>query len=227
MGIYQDTEDKWYGFLDWLDEKGVHMYGVVDGVEKAGVPSFPLAVLLLLIIVAGLGLFMMSVMQPQYTLTVIVNDEISGNAISGAEVGITYTFNEETKTDTRSTSSDGKAEFLVPKDADVSIKVTKTDYGERIQDRPDGLIKGDYEYECKDKGVTESYKTKLRKERKQENYMVQVGDDGEVVEFFKGVFTEKETGIERKVIAKKDSVVVRGKAQVRYRDSKGRFIKKV
>ena len=45
--------------------------------------------------------------------------------------------------------------------------------------------------------------------------------------FFKGTFIEKETGKVVKVIAKEDSVVVQGKAQVRYRDSRGRFVKKV
>ena len=44
--------------------------------------------------------------------------------------------------------------------------------------------------------------------------------------FFKGEFKEKETGKTVKVIAKEDSVVVRGKEQVRYRDSRGRFVKK-
>lgn len=44
--------------------------------------------------------------------------------------------------------------------------------------------------------------------------------------FFKGEFKEKETGKTVKVIAKEDSVVVRGKEQVRYRDAKGRFVKK-
>ncbi len=44
--------------------------------------------------------------------------------------------------------------------------------------------------------------------------------------FFKGEFKEKETGKTVKVIAKEDSVVVRGKDQVRYRDAKGRFVKK-
>lgn len=48
----------------------------------------------------------------------------------------------------------------------------------------------------------------------------------EVAEFFKGTFIEKETGKVVKVVAKKDSVVVRGKSQVRYRDAKGRFIRK-
>ena len=48
----------------------------------------------------------------------------------------------------------------------------------------------------------------------------------EVVEFFKGEFKEKETGKTVKVIAKEDKVIVRGKEQVRYRDAKGRFVKK-
>lgn len=128
MGIYQDMEDKWYGFLDWLDEKGVHLYGVVDGIEKAGIPSFPLAALLLLIIVVGSGLFLTGVMQPQHTLTVIVQDALTEDAISGADVEITYTLNDEDKTENKLTSGNGKAEFLVPNEAYVSIKVTKTDY---------------------------------------------------------------------------------------------------
>lgn len=49
----------------------------------------------------------------------------------------------------------------------------------------------------------------------------------EVEEFFRGTFVEKETGKEKKVVAKKDSVKVRGKEMVRYRDSRGRFVKRV
>jgi len=50
---------------------------------------------------------------------------------------------------------------------------------------------------------------------------------GQTEEFFKGTFVDKETGKEKKVIAKLDSVKVRGKDMVRYRDAKGRFVKKV
>lgn len=49
----------------------------------------------------------------------------------------------------------------------------------------------------------------------------------QVEEFFKGVFKEKETGKERRVVAKKESVTVRGKEQTRYRDAKGRFVKRM
>jgi hypothetical protein len=46
-------------------------------------------------------------------------------------------------------------------------------------------------------------------------------------EFFKGAFKEKVTGKEKRVVARKESVKVRGKEQIRYRDSKGRFVRKV
>jgi len=49
----------------------------------------------------------------------------------------------------------------------------------------------------------------------------------EVEEFFKATFVDKDTGKEKRVIAKLDSVNVRGKPMVRYRDAKGRFVKKV
>lgn len=49
----------------------------------------------------------------------------------------------------------------------------------------------------------------------------------ETVIFFKGEFKEKATEKTIKVIAKEDKVVVRGKEQVRYRDAKGRFVKKI
>jgi hypothetical protein len=49
----------------------------------------------------------------------------------------------------------------------------------------------------------------------------------QVEEFFKGAFVDKETGKTRRVVAKKDSVKVRGKDMIRYRDSKGRFVRKI
>lgn len=48
----------------------------------------------------------------------------------------------------------------------------------------------------------------------------------EVEEFFRGTFVEKETGKTKKVIAKKEIVKVQGKDQIRFRDSKGRFVSK-
>lgn len=49
----------------------------------------------------------------------------------------------------------------------------------------------------------------------------------QVTEFFKGTFKEKKTGKEKRVVAKKETVKVRGKDQVRFRDAKGHFVKKV
>ena len=43
---------------------------------------------------------------------------------------------------------------------------------------------------------------------------------------FKATLIEKETGMVRKVVAKKTFVVVKGKRQVRFRDSRGRFVRR-
>jgi len=77
---------------------------------------------------------------------------------------------------------EAKTEF---KDVLFKPKVTKTEYGEKVQSSPDGFVQGDHDYDCSNKGVTDAYKKKLRKERNPENFIVSVEDDGEIIEFFK------------------------------------------
>ncbi|MFH1240223.1 MAG: carboxypeptidase regulatory-like domain-containing protein [Candidatus Diapherotrites archaeon] len=128
MGIYQSMEDKWYGFLDWLDDKGVHLYGVVDGIEKAGIPSFPLAVLIVLLLVIGSGWLIMGMIQPstdQYNLIVEVST-LSDNPISGA----TVTAVVEGKTFTETSDSEGKAKFFIDGGGYANITATKEGYSE-------------------------------------------------------------------------------------------------
>jgi len=48
---------------------------------------------------------------------------------------------------------------------------------------PTGYIDGSHEWDCKDKGVTPKYKEKCKKDR--ENYLVQIYDDGRIVEYFR------------------------------------------
>ena len=50
---------------------------------------------------------------------------------------------------------------------------------------------------------------------------------GQTEEFFKATFIDKETGKEKKVIAKKEIIKVKGKDMVRHRDSRGRFVRRV
>lgn len=50
---------------------------------------------------------------------------------------------------------------------------------------------------------------------------------GKPFEFFKAIFQDKISGKSIKVIAKKDVINVRGKEKIIYRDSRGRFVKRV
>ncbi len=55
-GFYFSLEDKYYSFCDWLAERGVPVYSIfVDPIENAGLPSFPFAVLILLLLVGGIA----------------------------------------------------------------------------------------------------------------------------------------------------------------------------
>ncbi len=51
--MYSNLEDKWYSFLDSLDAKGIPVYKMIDPIEKAGIPSFPLFIGIVLLIVFG------------------------------------------------------------------------------------------------------------------------------------------------------------------------------
>ncbi len=46
---YFKVEDKWFDLLDFIDSKNIPVYSVIDPIEKAGVPSLPLLIALILI----------------------------------------------------------------------------------------------------------------------------------------------------------------------------------
>ncbi len=51
---YANIEDKWYEFLDSLDDKGLHVYKIIDPLEDKGIPSFPLFIGLVIILILAL-----------------------------------------------------------------------------------------------------------------------------------------------------------------------------
>ena len=60
MGLkeaYLKIEDKWFDFLDFLDDKGIPVYTLIDPLEKNGIPSMPVYLTLLVAIVAGIFFF--------------------------------------------------------------------------------------------------------------------------------------------------------------------------
>ncbi|PIZ91648.1 hypothetical protein COX85_02670, partial [Candidatus Micrarchaeota archaeon CG_4_10_14_0_2_um_filter_55_9] len=60
-GFYSSLEEKWYGFCDSLQEKGLRVYDwFVDPVERRGIPSFPVALALIVLILGASFLFLTS-----------------------------------------------------------------------------------------------------------------------------------------------------------------------
>ena len=54
-GFYYKLEDNYYAFLDKLHEAGLDLYKYfVEPIESRGVPSFPVAIALMLIVIGGL-----------------------------------------------------------------------------------------------------------------------------------------------------------------------------
>lgn len=121
-GFYFSLEDKYYHFLDWLDEKGIPVYKVVDPIEAANIPSFPIFILLILLILVGLVWILAgSAFAGTSTVSLIVNDA-QGTGIPNAIVAFKIGTNEPV---TVSTNSEGKVERTVPIGTELSITVSK------------------------------------------------------------------------------------------------------
>ncbi|MEK6820853.1 MAG: carboxypeptidase-like regulatory domain-containing protein, partial [archaeon] len=52
--IYHAVEDHYYRVLDFIDQHGIPVYRVVDAIEAQNIPSLPIALFALLIVVGGL-----------------------------------------------------------------------------------------------------------------------------------------------------------------------------
>jgi ParB/RepB/Spo0J family partition protein len=69
------------------------------------------------------------------------------------------------------------------------IKLKKKEYAgvlfetEREWETPSGYVDGVNDWQCKDKGITEAYKEKCRKNK--ENYLVKITKEGEIKEYFR------------------------------------------
>src|SRR3989344_8443483 len=129
--FYAKLEDKYYDLLDSLDKAGIPVYKVVDAVEGANIPSFPLAVLILILLVAGIAFLLSGVFLPgQSTLAIVVNDS-SGANIGNASVSVEL---EGGETLSGTTNSSGEAEFTVPKNTSINVIVSKApDFDEKSE----------------------------------------------------------------------------------------------
>ncbi len=69
--VYSNLEEKYYGLLDFLDEKGVPVYSYNDFLEDRGLPAFPITVALIVLLLAAVYglLFVGNLVSPEITLT--------------------------------------------------------------------------------------------------------------------------------------------------------------
>jgi len=82
--IYYKVEDKWFRTIDWMNSKGLPSYSLIDPLEKRGIPSLPVYVALL-IIVLYFALPMIGIIQP------------TENGIPDEDVEVSiFAFNENT-----------------------------------------------------------------------------------------------------------------------------------
>ena len=118
--LYHGLEDRYYAMLDWLDKHGLPVYKVVDAIEANNIPSFPLFVLLCIIIIGLLWVFAISpLVFQQASLTVSLSAD--GESIAGEKVILKIEGIEEEITKT--SSSSGEAKFSVPLGKSVTIRL--------------------------------------------------------------------------------------------------------
>ncbi|MFA4946505.1 MAG: carboxypeptidase-like regulatory domain-containing protein [Candidatus Micrarchaeia archaeon] len=125
-GFYARAEDSFYAFAGSLEARGLPAIRFfVEPIEKAGLPSFPIAILLLLLVAGGIG-FVAFGSGAQETLSVRVyadNAALAGVKITIYDAGSVTV--AEALTDNR-----GAAEFtgLNPQ-TDYQVKASKEGYG--------------------------------------------------------------------------------------------------
>ena len=127
--FYLSLEDKYYSGLDWLDSKGVPVYGVVDAIESANIPSFPIFALLVLVILAGIGFVLIGGFSPaESNVSLSIVDEES-NPVAAATVAAKI---RDSTADPNSLISnvEGVVTFKVPFGTIVDVTVTKDGFAE-------------------------------------------------------------------------------------------------
>ena len=126
-GLYKSLEEKWYGFLDSLEEKGIPVYKIIDPIENV-VPSFPLFIVFVLLFLFGLIVLIFFLVGGGFSQIGLTEYSFStvddlGNAIAGVKVNILASgeeFNSE---------SDAFGEFSIKLPSNnVSVTATKDSF---------------------------------------------------------------------------------------------------
>ncbi len=126
-GIYARLEEKYYSFLDSLEEKGIPVYKIVDPIEGANIPTFPLALVGLLVLLGLVIYGVNSALFGPVELSVSVQDS-SANAVGGALVSVSV---DSKDFDSKTTGANGKAAVKVPAGKEAGLAVSKKGYADK------------------------------------------------------------------------------------------------
>src|SRR3989344_5183209 len=82
--IYSGMEQRFYELMDFLSDKGVPVYAAIDPLEDRGIPSFPVAIGIIALLLFGIfGVFFLSSEPAQVRLSIT---DSQGNSLSGVSV---------------------------------------------------------------------------------------------------------------------------------------------
>ncbi|MBT4192476.1 MAG: hypothetical protein HOE11_04160, partial [Candidatus Diapherotrites archaeon] len=105
--FYFAMEDKWYSLVDRVSDKISFVGKAVDGLEDKGIPTFPLAIIVLILIILLVAFL---VFNNGSNMTINVMD-VSSDGISGATVTV-LSGNEIVAV--RNTDAQGQIIFYLP-----------------------------------------------------------------------------------------------------------------
>ncbi|PIY91510.1 hypothetical protein COY71_02770, partial [Candidatus Micrarchaeota archaeon CG_4_10_14_0_8_um_filter_60_7] len=131
-GFYSVLEEKWYSFVDWLGEKGAPIGDwFVSPLEERGVPSFPVAALIALLLLGGLAFVLL---QPAgVSLQVTVVSGVDGSPVAGAKVSLSA----GDKSLQALTDASGIAKFDgLPAGSEAVVKISKDGFNSSTSTLP-------------------------------------------------------------------------------------------
>ncbi|MDD4468223.1 MAG: hypothetical protein PHF68_03665, partial [Candidatus ainarchaeum sp.] len=135
INIYTSLEDKWYDFVDWLNQY-IPVANVVDSIDKV-VPSFLIVIALFVLILLGLfGLLFFSggsgfggIVSFEAEVTVL---SLQGAPVSGAVVSFNQECSNKGDVSLR-TNSEGKVKFSACSDS-AYLRISKEGYSTKSED---------------------------------------------------------------------------------------------
>lgn len=130
--IYYKLENGYYGLLDKIDKAGIHIYKIIDPIDKV-IPSFVIILIIFAIIMLSLVYYLAFVMgatMPGTPITFLFVDK-QGSPIADAQ--IQFTLNDEPVMDV-TTSNLGTIMFEASKGDNVNLKITAGNDFEEISE---------------------------------------------------------------------------------------------